>query len=126
MKTESRYRFAGIIPARYTSSRLPGKPLVLIGGKPMIQLVYEQASLALERVYVATDDERICNAVAGFGGKAVMTSGEHRSGTDRCAEAVHRIMDFEGSVIDVVVNIQGDEPFIMPSQIIQVMSCFDD
>jgi 3-deoxy-manno-octulosonate cytidylyltransferase (CMP-KDO synthetase) len=81
------YHFAGIIPARYESSRFPGKPLVFIGGKPMIQRVYEQASISLDTVYVATDDTRIYDAVLDFGGKAVMTSAGHQSGTDRCAEA---------------------------------------
>ena len=126
MKTDFRYHFAGIIPARYASSRLPGKPLAMIGGKPMIQVVFEQASRSLDKVYVATDDERIRDAVREFGGTAVMTSGEHRSGTDRCAEAVQKIIELEGSEIDVVVNIQGDEPFIQPSQIDQVTACFED
>lgn len=118
-------RFAGIIPARYESSRFPGKPLALIGNKPMIERVYEKASQSLELVYVATDDERIYNTVNGFGGKAVMTSPDHFSGTDRCAEAISRIMADTGIKIDVVVNIQGDEPFIKPGQLTLLMNCFN-
>ena len=91
MNARSVSRFAAIIPARYSSSRFPGKPLVRIGNKTMIQRVYEQARKSLELVYVATDDERIFNAVKGFGGKAVMTSPDHFSGTDRCAEAIDKI-----------------------------------
>ncbi len=87
MKAKADILFAGIIPARYGSSRFPGKPLALIGNKPMIQRVYEQASKSLDNVYVATDDKRIFDAVQSFGGKAVMTSPDHQSGTDRCAEA---------------------------------------
>lgn len=119
-------QFAGIIPARYASSRFPGKPLVLIGNKPMIQRVYEQASKALGMVYVATDDKRIFESVMSFGGKAIMTSPDHMSGTDRCSEAVTTIMDETGKNIDVVINIQGDEPFIKPEQIRLLMECFDD
>ena len=126
MKMVKRYYFAGIIPARYASSRFPGKSLVTIAGKTMIQRVYEQASKSLDTVYVATDDSRIFETVSGFGGKAVMTSHEHRSGTDRCAEAAAEIMKLEGTTIDVVVNIQGDEPFIRPGQIDLLMSCFAD
>lgn len=124
MKTSDRYRFAGIIPARYASSRFPGKPLALIGGKPMIQLVYERASKSLETLFVATDDNRIYNEVVNFGGNAVMTSPEHRSGTDRCAEAVNKIVRDKKIEIDVVVNVQGDEPFIKPEQIELLKSCF--
>jgi 3-deoxy-manno-octulosonate cytidylyltransferase (CMP-KDO synthetase) len=119
-------QFAGIIPARYASSRFPGKPLVLIGNKPMIQRVYDQASKALGMVYVATDDKRIFESVMSFGGKAIMTSPDHISGTDRCSEAVTTIMDETGKNIDVVINIQGDEPFIKPEQIRLLMECFDD
>jgi 3-deoxy-manno-octulosonate cytidylyltransferase (CMP-KDO synthetase) len=126
MKTVNGYYFAGIIPARYESSRFPGKPLVIMGGKPMIQRVYEQASKSLDTVYVATDDTRIFDAVSGFGGKAVMTSHEHQSGTDRCAEAAAGIMKENRIRIDIVVNIQGDEPFIRPEQINLLMSCFKD
>lgn len=126
MKTSGRYRFAGIIPARYASSRFPGKPLALIGGKPMIQLVYERASKSLETLFVATDDDRIYNEVVNFGGNAVMTSPEHRSGTDRCAEALNIIVRDKNIEIDVVVNVQGDEPFIKPEQIELLKSCFSD
>jgi 3-deoxy-manno-octulosonate cytidylyltransferase (CMP-KDO synthetase) len=126
MKILNEYHFVGIIPARYASSRFPGKPLVIVGGRPMIQRVYEQASLSLDTVYVATDDPRIYDAVLDFGGKAVMTSADHQSGTDRCAEAVGKIITMEGTKADVVVNIQGDEPFIRPEQIDLLVSCFTD
>ncbi len=119
--------FIGIIPSRYSSTRLPGKPLADIGGKSMIQRVYEQATKALDVVYVATDDERIFNHVIDFGGKVVMTSSQHRSGTDRCAEAIKNIQLSEPSVVyDVVINIQGDEPFIKPEQLRLIKSCFID
>ncbi len=126
MKTIDGYYFTGIIPARYASTRFPGKPLVLIGGKTMIRHVYEQASRSLDTVYVATDDSRIYDAVSGFGGKVIMTSPEHRSGTDRCAEAAAVIINKNGIRTDVVVNIQGDEPFIRPEQIELLTSCFKD
>ena len=115
-------KFVGIIPARYASTRFPGKPLVLLGGKPMIQRVYEQVTTILNDAVVATDDEQILNAVKSFGGKAVMTSSNHKSGTDRCFEALTKLEDD----YDVVVNIQGDEPFIQKSQIETVCQCFDD
>ena len=114
--------FIGIIPARYASSRFPGKPLAMIGDKPMIQRVYEQAKKVLADVYVATDDSRIYDAVKSFGGKAVMTSDKHRSGTDRCYEAYCNV----SSKADVVINIQGDEPFIHEEQICEIMECFDN
>jgi 3-deoxy-manno-octulosonate cytidylyltransferase (CMP-KDO synthetase) len=117
-------KFIGIIPARYASSRFPGKPLADIHGKPMIQHVYERASGALETVYVATDDERIYDAVKAFGGRVVMTSFVHKSGTDRCAEAVDIAENEQGASYQVVLNIQGDEPFIDPAQLRMVMSCF--
>ena len=115
-------RFVCIIPARYSSSRFPGKPLVDIGGKTMIQRVYEQASKALPDVYVATDDQRIFEAVTAFGGKAIMTSDQHKSGTDRCYEAFTKLEEW----FDVVINVQGDEPFIQPEQIIELQKCFDE
>ena len=115
-------KFIGIIPARYASTRFPGKPLAMLGGKTVIQRVYEQARGALDDAYVATDDERIMDAVEAFGGKAVMTSTSHRSGTDRCYEAFTRV----GRGHDVIVNIQGDEPFIQHSQLEAVKVCFDD
>lgn len=113
--------FIAIIPARYASTRFPGKPLVDMRGKPMIQRVYEQVASCLSTVYVATDDARIYQTVNGFGGRAVMTSENHRSGTDRCWEAYERIGGHE----DVIINIQGDEPFIQPCQIQAIMACFD-
>jgi 3-deoxy-manno-octulosonate cytidylyltransferase (CMP-KDO synthetase) len=124
MKANSQLLYAGIIPARYASSRFPGKPLAMIGNKSMIQRVYEQASKSLKLVYVATDDERIYSAVLGFGGKAVMTSPDHQSGTDRCAEAAGLIEGEINRKIDVVINIQGDEPFIHPEQIDLLKECF--
>ena len=115
-------KYIGIIPARYASSRFPGKPLAKIGDMTMIERVYRQASKALDTVAVATDDERILQAVQAFGGQAFMTSPNHRSGTDRCFEAY----TLSGSDADVVVNIQGDEPFIDPSQIEALKGCFAD
>ena len=126
MRKQSGNQFAAIIPARYASTRFPGKPLVMLGGKTMIQRVYEQASKSTDLVYVATDDGRILDAVGKFGGKAVLTSIEHFSGTDRCAEAVGIIMKETGQRVDIVLNIQGDEPFIRPEQINLLKSCFDD
>lgn len=117
--------FIGIIPARYASTRFPGKPLALIGGKPMIQRVYEQAKKALDRVIVATDDERILNCVRAFGGEAVMTRSDHRCGTDRCLEAFINLQLDNLQLDDwVVINIQGDEPFIQPEQIRALQACF--
>ena len=115
-------RFIAIIPARYASTRFPGKPLAILGGKSVIQRVCEQVSQVLDNVYVATDDDRIFQAVEAFGARAVMTSPNHKSGTDRIQEAVTKI----GGQWDVVVNVQGDEPFIQASQIETVCRCFDD
>lgn len=115
-------KFIGIIPARYESTRFPGKPLAMLGGKYVIRRVYEQVAEVLQDVCVATDDERIAEAVREFGGNAVMTSKNHKSGTDRIEEAVTSL----GSTHDVVINIQGDEPFIHRSQIEAVCRCFDD
>lgn len=126
MKANSPSRFTGIIPARYASSRFPGKPLAMIGNKSMIQRVYEQASKSISQVYVATDDERIYDAVLSFGGRAVITSTEHQSGTDRCSEAADLISAETGRKTDLVINIQGDEPFIKPEQIDLVKACFND
>jgi 3-deoxy-manno-octulosonate cytidylyltransferase (CMP-KDO synthetase) len=115
--------FIGIIPARFQSTRFPGKPLALLGGKPIIQWVYENAQKALAEVYVATDDERIYQAVLAFGGKAVYTSANHQSGTDRCSEAAQKLA---GQLkFDVVINIQGDEPFIRPEQVEGLKACFN-
>ncbi|MBQ9523390.1 MAG: 3-deoxy-manno-octulosonate cytidylyltransferase [Paludibacteraceae bacterium] len=125
-------RFIGIIPSRYGSSRFPGKPLALIGGKPMVQRVYEQASLALDQVVVATDDERIYDCVKGFGGEVVMTRTDHRCGTERCVEAYVKTKDerplrskTKDDEDDIIINIQGDEPFIQPEQIKALMGCFE-
>ena len=114
-------KFIGIIPARYASTRFPGKPLAMLGGKYVIERVYETVADTLDAAYVATDDERIYDAVTAFGGKAVMTRTDHKSGTDRIEEAIEKI----GGDWDVVVNIQGDEPFIKKEQIAAVCSCFD-
>lgn len=113
-----------LIPARYASTRFPGKPLAELGGKPMIQHVVEKATAVAEEVYVATDDSRIYRQVTDFGGKAVMTSQNHKSGTDRCFEAYREITARCGHKYDVVVNIQGDEPFIRPEQVKALISCF--
>ncbi len=115
-------KFIAIIPARYASTRFPGKPLAMLGGKPIIQRVYEQVSKTLGEVYVATDDERIFGTVENFGGKAVMTSSNHKSGTDRIKEAAEKL----STDADVIINVQGDEPFILPEQIETVCRCFDD
>src|SRR5665213_1750298 len=113
----------GIIPARYASSRFPGKPLVDIAGKSMIQRVYEQAKKCkdLTEVIVATDDKRIFDHVTGFHGMVVMTSADHQSGTDRCAEVARQQPEY-----DVIVNIQGDEPYIEPEQISKLAVCFNN
>ena len=115
-------KFIAIIPARYKSTRFPGKPLALLKGKPVIQWVYQNAAEALDDVWVATDDDRIFETVENFGGKAVRTSATHRSGTDRCAEA--SLILSKKITFDVVINIQGDEPFIIPEQIKQLTNCF--
>lgn len=115
-------KILGVIPARYESTRFPGKPLVDIKGKTMIQRVYEQSILAnLNKVVVATDDERIAAEVKRFGGEFVMTASTHQSGTDRCAEVVQNLPGY-----DIVINIQGDEPFIDPKQINLICNCFED
>lgn len=115
-------KIIGVIPARYASTRFPGKPLVDIGGKTMIQRVYEQAlKCNLAKVVVATDDDRIAAEVIRFGGEFVMTSANHQSGTDRCAEVVKHLPNY-----DVVINIQGDEPFIDPKQVSLIADCFLD
>ena len=115
-------KFIAIIPARYASTRFPGKPLAMLGGKTVIQRVYEQATAILDEAYVATDDERIYQAVESFGGKAIITRADHKSGTDRLEEAATII----GTNADVIINIQGDEPFIQTSQIETLMHLFDD
>lgn len=119
-------KILGVIPARFASTRFPGKPLAEISGKPMIQWVYERTSKVFKDVYVATDDERIQKAVLAFGGHVVMTSTEHQSGTDRCAEALNIIEKEVNSKFDIVINVQGDEPFIQPEQLKKVATCFND
>ena len=119
-------KFLGLIPARYGSTRLEGKPLADINGKPMIQWVYEKTKLEMEYVYVATDDTRIKDAVESFGGNAVMTSANHTTGTNRCLEALEVISDQLNMSFDVVINIQGDEPMINPEQIKTLVECFHD
>jgi 3-deoxy-manno-octulosonate cytidylyltransferase (CMP-KDO synthetase) len=117
-------KILGVIPARYGSSRFPGKPLAIILGKPMIQRVYEQAKkcLLLDDLIVATDDDRIADCIRSFGGHVMMTSETLASGTERCNEVVNKLS--ADSDFDVVINIQGDEPFIDPQQIAQLASCF--
>ena len=115
-------KFTGIIPARYASTRFPGKPLAMLGGKTVIERVYRQVADVLGEAYVATDDDRIAKAVEQFGGQAVMTSAAHRSGTDRIEEAARLI----GTEADVIINVQGDEPFIQASQLQTLCSLFDD
>ncbi|MFO7828160.1 MAG: 3-deoxy-manno-octulosonate cytidylyltransferase [Bacteroidales bacterium] len=117
-------KYIGIIPSRYDSSRFPGKPLADIHGKSMIRRVYEQAAQVLENVFVATDDQRIADEVNQFGGQFVFTSKKHNSGTDRLAEAIQAIQQNLNTNFDVVINIQGDEPFIQPAQIIELINCF--
>lgn len=116
-----------IIPARYASTRFPGKPLALLGGKPVIQWVWENVSAMPELAcaVVATDDERIAEAVKGFGGRAVMTASTHRSGTDRCGEVVRKLRE-EGQTFDVAINVQGDEPFVRQEQLRSLVDCFAD
>jgi 3-deoxy-manno-octulosonate cytidylyltransferase (CMP-KDO synthetase) len=118
-------KILGLIPARYASTRFPGKPLVDIGGKTMIRRVYEQClkASALSEVFVATDDQRILEHVEGFGGRVMMTAGHHRTGTERCHEALLQL-EKQGHTYDVVINIQGDEPFIDPGQINTLAACF--
>lgn len=121
-KTMNEMRFAAIIPARYASTRFPAKPLAMLGGKPVIQHVYERVKRAVSDTFVAVDDERVKSCVESFGGTAVMTSASHRSGTDRVREAYETI----GLPFDAVINVQGDEPFVSARQIRALMRCFDD
>jgi len=117
-------QYIAIIPARYQSTRFPGKPLALLGKKPIIQHVYENARATLDHVWVATDDNRIANAVRQFGGKVVLTRPDHQSGTDRCAEAATKIS--AELQFDVIINIQGDEPFVRGEQMEALKHCFSD
>jgi len=119
-------KWIAIIPARYASTRFPGKPLAEIRGKSMIERVYQQASQAMNHVWVATDDQRIEQDVRRFGGRCVMTSAEHKSGTDRVREALDKIEQESGHRFQIVINLQGDEPFIQPDQLRELMSCFSD
>jgi 3-deoxy-manno-octulosonate cytidylyltransferase (CMP-KDO synthetase) len=116
------FRFLGIIPSRYESTHFPGKPLVDLGGKPMIQHVYERAKESLEEVFVATDDRRVEEAVKSFGGKVVMTSRKHKNGTERCYEAYSKI----GKRYNAIINLRDDKPFIQSSQIELLKSHFTD
>lgn len=115
-------RVIAVIPARYASVRFPGKPLAMLGDRPVIRWVYDRVGEAVDDVYVATDDVRILHAVEDFGGRAVLTSADHMSGSSRVAEACRLI----GGEVDVVVNVQGDEPFISPGDIRKLAACFDD
>ena len=114
--------FLALIPARYASTRFPAKPLAILGDKPIIQHVYERVSSIFDHAYVVTDDERIEACVKSFGGRCVMTGTHHKSGTDRCFEALDKL----GAGFDVVVNVQGDEPFIAASQLETIKQCFED
>lgn len=120
-------RSIAIIPARYASTRFPGKPLADLGGKPVVEWVYSAVSAisALDEVCVATDDERIASAVKAFGGNCVMTRTDHKSGTERCSEVMEK-MNAQGKEFDIVVNVQGDEPFVNKDQILTLLSAFDD
>ena len=122
-------KYIGIIPARYASTRFPGKPLADLCHKTVIHRVYEQASKVLDTLVVATDDERIYDAVESFGGKVVMTRPDHRCGTERCLEAYYAITTptwrAQNDTDTVIINVQGDEPFIQPEQIEALMSCFE-
>lgn len=118
-------KILAIIPSRYGSTRFPGKPLVNIEGKTMIHRVYERSSLAFKHVCVATDDQRIFDEVVRFGGDVVMTSSAHRSGTDRCFEALKIVEKRDSAQYDIVVNVQGDEPFISPDELLELVNCFN-
>lgn len=124
MKSHAPMKFIGIIPARFASTRFPGKPLADLGGKPMIRWVYENTMQSLETVVVATDHPAIEAAVNDFGGKVLMTSPDHPSGTDRCAEVL-KILKEKGESFDVVLNIQGDEPFIRNVHLSLLMEAFE-
>lgn len=125
--------FIAIIPARYASTRFPGKPLAMLAGKPIIQRVYERVSSLIPQTFVATDDDKIKAVVEAFGGRVIMTAATHPSGTDRCYEAYttvkrlnQRLANAESTEDDVIINVQGDEPFIHPTQLQSLMECFDD
>lgn len=119
-------KIIGIIPARFASTRFPGKPLIDIKGKSMIQRVYENCISILSDVLVATDNSLISQEVKQFGGNVVLTSENHKTGTDRCAEAIEKYEKQSGKNFDIVINIQGDEPFIQKEHLTKIISCFDD
>lgn len=119
-------KILGIIPSRYASTRFPGKPLAKIGSKTMIERVYIQAKKAFDDVVVATDDNRIFDHVKSFGGNVVMTSDKHESGTDRCFEALCKYQEEFNKTFDIVVNIQGDEPYVLPEQLLSLSKAFED
>lgn len=119
-------RIIAIIPARFASTRFPGKLIALLGDKSVLQHVYERSCQVIQEVYIATDDKSIYSAVENFGGNVVMTSPAHKSGTDRCAEALSLIMMKSGKEYDGIINIQGDEPFILPQQINLVKKALED
>ncbi len=113
-----------VIPARYASTRFPGKPLAALAGKPIIQWVWESVAKADLDAVVATDDQRIVQAVEQFGGRVMMTGSHHRSGTDRCGEVLSTL-EAQGRHYDVVINVQGDEPFVQQRQLTSLIDCFD-
>ncbi|HON19484.1 MAG TPA: 3-deoxy-manno-octulosonate cytidylyltransferase [Salinivirgaceae bacterium] len=117
-------QYLALIPARYASTRFPGKPLVDILGKPMIQHVFERTSRVFQFCAVATDNEQIAEVVSAFEGTVIMTSPDHQSGTDRCAEALEKAEEIFNQTFDVVINVQGDEPFLHPSQLEAIKECF--
>ena len=119
-------KILGIIPARYGSTRLEGKPLLDIHGKSMIRRVYERAMNSIEDLYVATDDQRVIEEVDSFDGNSVMTGSHHNSGTNRCLEAYEKISKSTGKKYDVIINIQGDEPLLDPEQLDTLKSLFTD
>ncbi|MBQ4278127.1 MAG: 3-deoxy-manno-octulosonate cytidylyltransferase [Bacteroidaceae bacterium] len=124
-------KYIGIIPARYASTRFPAKPLAILGGKTVIERVYKQVKDTVDYAAVATDDQRIYDTVIAFGGNAIMTSTDCKSGTDRCWQAFSQIENSENSESSenpstIIINIQGDEPFIQPQQIESLKQCFDD
>ena len=118
-------KFIAVIPARFASTRFPGKPLATLGGQSVLQRVYNQVCKQLDNVYIATDDQRICDHVISWNGNVVMTRNDHQSGTDRIEEAIE-YLEKDGQTFDVVINVQGDEPFIQPSQIKTLCDCFKD
>jgi 3-deoxy-manno-octulosonate cytidylyltransferase (CMP-KDO synthetase) len=123
--TDMKRSFLGIIPARYASSRFPGKPMAMIAGQPMIRRVWDAASVVLDHLVVATDDQGILETVLDFGGRAFMTSDMHTTGTERCAEALELYAMESGMECTHVINIQGDEPLLHPSQLHDLQACFE-